>query len=78
MFFTTCLKITTRCEAKLFQLYCACLPKWGFVGHQMGIKKTHNIQKDKRNLMYLCDREMTAKVVFNILILDLNKKKKQN
>ena len=34
--------------------------------------------KEKRNLMYLCYIEMTIIFVFNILILDLNKEKKQN
>ena len=28
--------------------------------------------------MYLCAIEMTTKLVFNVLILDLNKNKKQN
>ena len=52
-------------------------PKAGFRRISTGIKKTHNVKKEKRNLMYLCDREITTKLVFNILILDLNKKKKQ-
>ena len=43
----------------------------------MGIMQTHNIKKEERNLIYLCDREITTKLVFNIYILDLNKKKKQ-
>ena len=42
----------------------------------MGIKKTYNIKKEKKNLIYLSDREMTTKIVFNILMLQLNKKEK--
>ena len=70
-------KIELRSNTELSQPYCACFQKRDFVGHQTGIKKTHNRKKEKRKLMYLCDREITAKLVFNILILDLNKKKKQ-
>ena len=70
-------KIEVRSNTEFSQPYSACLQKRGFAGHQTGIKKTHNIKKEKRNLMYLCDREITTKFVFNILILDLNKKKKQ-
>ena len=70
-------KIEVLSNTEFSQPYCACLQKRGFVGHQTGIKKTHNIKKEKRNLMYLCDREITTKLFFNILILDLNKKKKQ-
>ena len=70
-------KIEVRSNTEFSQPYCACPQKRDFVGHQTGIKKTYNIKKEKRNLMHLCDREITAKLVFNILILDLNKKKKQ-
>ena len=70
-------KIEVRSNTEFSQPYCVGLQKPGFVGHQTGIKKMHNVKKEKRNLMYLCDREITTKLVFNILILDLNKKKKQ-
>ena len=70
-------KTEVRSNTEFSQPYCVCLQKRGFVGHQTGIKKMHNVKKEKRNLMYLCDREITTKLVFNILILDLNKKKKQ-
>ena len=70
-------KIEVRSNTEFSQPYCACPQKQSFVGRQTGIKKTYNIKKEKRNLMYLCDREITTKLVFNILILDLNKKKKQ-
>ena len=71
-------KIEVRSNTEFSQSYCTCLQTLGFVEHQTGIKKTHNVQKEKRNLMYLCDREMTTKLAFNILILDLSKNKKQN
>ena len=53
------------------QPHCACLQNRGFVGHQTGIKKTHKIKKEKRNLKYLHNRQMTTKLVFNFLILEL-------
>ena len=70
-------KIEVRSNTEFSQPYYACLQKRGFVVHQTGIKKTYNIKKEKRKLMYLCGREITTKLVFNILIFDLNKKKKQ-
>ena len=51
-------------------------PKAGFRRTSNGYKENTQY-KDKRNLMYLYDREMTTKLVFNTLILNLNKKKKQ-
>ena len=69
-------KIKVRSNTEFSHPYCPCPQERGFVGHQTGIKKAHNVKKEKRNLMYLCDREITTKLVFNILILDLNKNKK--
>ena len=83
------INIEVQSNTEFSQTYCACLQKRdrtsnnkrvsnGHIGHQTGIKKTNNIMKEKRNLMYLCYIEMTIIFVFNILILDLNKEKKQN
>ena len=63
-------KIEVQSSTEFFKPYCTCLQKRGFVGHQTGVKKTNKIKKEKRNLMYLYNREMTTKLVFNILILD--------
>ena len=70
-------KIELWCNTEFPQPYYPCLQKGDFVGHQTGIKKTQKIKKEKeekRNLVYLYEREMTTKLVFNILTLDLNKK----
>ena len=69
-------KIEVRCNTEFSQTYGTYLQKQGFVGHQTCIKKTHNIKQEKRKLMNLCDKEITTNLVFNILILDINKKKK--
>ena len=69
-------EIEVQYSTELSNSYCVFLQKQSFVGHQMGIKKTYNIKKEKKNLIYLSDREMTTKIVFNILMLQLNKKKK--
>ena len=71
-------KTDVQSNTEFSQTYCACLQKRGFVRQQIATKKTCNIKKEKRNPMYLCDRKMTTKPVFNIFILGLNKKKKQN
>ena len=59
-------KIEVRSNTEFFQPYYACLQKRGFVGHQTVKHQTHNIKKEKRNLMYLCDIEITTKLVFNL------------
>ena len=48
------------------------------VSHDIKQENTQDKKEKKRNLMYLYDRQMTAKVVFSILFLGLNRKKKQN
>ena len=65
-------KIEVRSNTEFSQSFCAYLQKRSFVGHQTGLKThTHNKKKEKRNLMYLYDREMTKKLraLFYFLIL---------
>ena len=50
-------KIEVRSNTEFSQTLLRMSPKAGFVGHQMGIKKTNKIKKKKgRCLMYLYDR----------------------